>query len=121
MTAQLIPYLAVRDARAAIAWYGDMELAPHLAAFVRAGSVDAVVQWGEPIPFDTASDRKQATAAAEAAVRSAVQEAARLGGEILRPVAKGRSAPSSAASPAPSAVPLAVPLEPAKVYDSAVR
>ena len=48
-----------RRERPAIAWYGDMELAPHLAAFVRAGSVDAVVQWGEPIPFDTASDRKQ--------------------------------------------------------------
>jgi lyso-ornithine lipid O-acyltransferase len=106
-----------RRERPAIAWYGDMELAPHLAAFVRAGSVDAVVQWGEPIPFDTASDRKRATAAAEAAVRSAVEEAARLGGEALRPLPKGLSAPSSAPLPAP----LAVSLEPAKVYDSAVR
>lgn len=106
-----------RRERPAIAWYGDMELAPHLAAFVRAGSVDAVVQWGEAIPFDTTSDRKRATAAAEAAVRSAVQEAARLGGDVLRPVPKGLSAPSSAPLPAP----LAVSLEPAKVYDSAVR
>jgi lyso-ornithine lipid O-acyltransferase len=99
-----------RRERPAIAWYGDMELAPHLAAFVRAGSVDAVVQWGEPIPFDTASDRKRATAAAEAAVRSAVEEAARLGGEVLRPLPKGLSAPSSA----PCRLPWLFPWSPQK-------
>jgi 1-acyl-sn-glycerol-3-phosphate acyltransferase len=64
-----------RRERPSIAWYGDMDLAPHLAAFLREGPIDAIVHWGEPIPFDAASDRKQATAKAEAAVRKAVYEA----------------------------------------------
>jgi 1-acyl-sn-glycerol-3-phosphate acyltransferase len=58
-----------RRERPAIAWYGDMELAPHLGLFVREGPLDAVVTWGEPIPFE--GDRKRATAQAEAAVRAA--------------------------------------------------
>jgi 1-acyl-sn-glycerol-3-phosphate acyltransferase len=60
-----------RRERPAIAWYGDMELAPHLSLFVREGPLDAVVAWGDPIRFD--GDRKRATAAAEAAVRAAVK------------------------------------------------
>jgi 1-acyl-sn-glycerol-3-phosphate acyltransferase len=66
-----------RRERPAIAWYGDMELAPHLGLFLREGPLDAVVTWGEPIRFDAASDRKRATAAAEAAVRRAILEPAR--------------------------------------------
>jgi 1-acyl-sn-glycerol-3-phosphate acyltransferase len=94
-----------RRERPAIAWYGDMDLVPHLSAFVREGSIDAVVHWGEPISFDAASDRKRATADAEAAVRTAVQRAARLGVDVLRPLPDG----------------LPVPLSPTKVYESAVR
>jgi lyso-ornithine lipid O-acyltransferase len=66
-----------RRERPGIAWYGEMDLAPHLAAFVREGPLDAVVQWGEPIPFDAAADRKRATVQAEAAVRQAVRRALR--------------------------------------------
>ena len=58
-----------------IAWYGDMDLAPHLAAWLRRSRVDVVVTWGEPIPFDAAGDRKRATAQAEVAVRTAVAAA----------------------------------------------
>lgn len=65
-----------RRERPEIAWYGDMALSPHLALFVREGPLDAVVTWGEPIPFDAAADRKRATAQAEMAVRSAVRSAA---------------------------------------------
>jgi hypothetical protein len=54
-----------RRERPAIAWYGDMDLAPHLAAFVREGPLDVEVTWGEPILFDAATDRKRATAEAE--------------------------------------------------------
>jgi 1-acyl-sn-glycerol-3-phosphate acyltransferase len=64
-----------RRERPAIAWYGDMELGPHLAAFVREGPLDALVVWGEPIPFEAISDRKQATAEAETAVRHAIRKA----------------------------------------------
>jgi 1-acyl-sn-glycerol-3-phosphate acyltransferase len=60
-----------RRERPEISWYGDMELAPHLAGFLRGGPFDARVTWGEPIPFDTATDRKRATAESEAAVRRA--------------------------------------------------
>lgn len=65
----------VRSERAEIAWYGDMELAPHLAAFAKGGPIDVHVVWGTPILFDAESDRKVATAAAEAEVRRAIQGA----------------------------------------------
>ena len=64
-----------RRERPEIAWYGDMDLAPHLALFVRGGPLDVVVTWGEPIAFDGSTDRKEATALAEAAVRAALREA----------------------------------------------
>jgi lyso-ornithine lipid O-acyltransferase len=66
-----------RRERPALAWYGDMDLAPHLAALLREGSIDVVVRWCEPIPFDAKSDRKRATAAAETAVRVAIRDALR--------------------------------------------
>jgi 1-acyl-sn-glycerol-3-phosphate acyltransferase len=75
-----------RRERPSIAWYGDMDLAPHLAAFAREGPLDAVVHWGEPIPFDAASDRKRATAAAEAAVRDAVYAALRAATDASAPL-----------------------------------
>lgn len=59
-----------RRDRPFLAWYGDMELAPHLSAFVEGGAVDIEITWGEPIPFN--GNRKEATALAEAAVREAV-------------------------------------------------
>jgi lyso-ornithine lipid O-acyltransferase len=63
-----------RRERPAIAWYGDMDLVPHLGLFVREGPLDAVVVWGEPIRFT--GNRKRATAEAEAAVRRMFREAA---------------------------------------------
>jgi 1-acyl-sn-glycerol-3-phosphate acyltransferase len=63
-----------RRERPAIAWYGDMDLVPHLALFVREGPLDAVVIWGDPIRFE--GNRKRATAAAEATVRRMVRERA---------------------------------------------
>jgi 1-acyl-sn-glycerol-3-phosphate acyltransferase len=66
-----------RRERPALAWYGDMDLAPHLAALLREGSIDVVVRWCEPIPFDAKSDRKRATAEAETAVRVAIGDALR--------------------------------------------
>jgi lyso-ornithine lipid O-acyltransferase len=62
-----------RSERAEIAWYGDMELAPHLAAFVQGGPIDVHVVWGAPIAFEANTDRKVATAAAEAEVRAALR------------------------------------------------
>lgn len=56
-----------------IAWYGDMELGPHVAEFVRRGPLDVVAVWGEPILLDARGDRKRATATAEATVRAAIR------------------------------------------------
>lgn len=61
-----------RAGRPAAAWFGDMELGPHLMAVLRGGPFDVGVVWGEPIPFDAASDRKAATAKAETTVRGDV-------------------------------------------------
>jgi 1-acyl-sn-glycerol-3-phosphate acyltransferase len=58
-----------RRTRADIAWYGDMELTPHLAGVVTRGPIDVVIAFNDPIPFDGATDRKQVTRQAEARVR----------------------------------------------------
>jgi lyso-ornithine lipid O-acyltransferase len=63
-----------RAERPDVAWYGDMELAPHLATFLREGPIDVHVVWGAPIAFEAGTDRKRATAQAEAAVRGALRE-----------------------------------------------
>jgi 1-acyl-sn-glycerol-3-phosphate acyltransferase len=62
-----------RRERPSIAWYGDMDLAPHLGLFVQGHPLDVVVTWGEPIPFN--GNRKEATARAEAEVRRALKAA----------------------------------------------
>jgi 1-acyl-sn-glycerol-3-phosphate acyltransferase len=61
-----------RRERPFIAWYGDMDLTPHLKLFVQGRPLDVVVTWGEPIPFN--GSRKAAAAAAEAAVRKALKQ-----------------------------------------------
>lgn len=92
-----------RRERPAIAWYGDMELMPHLAALLRGGPIDVVATWGEPIPFDARTDRKRATALAETAVREA------LGAEApSRSSAGARAAGTTARPPEPAAASIPV-------------
>jgi 1-acyl-sn-glycerol-3-phosphate acyltransferase len=67
-----------RQFRSLAAWYGDMDLLPHLRAILREGIIDVDVIWGAPIAFDPKSDRKIVAAAAEKAVR-AMSAAARRG------------------------------------------
>lgn len=66
-----------RGERAAIAWYGDMDLAPHLMEVLRGSPYDVVVTFSEPIAFDPGTDRKRATREAETAVREAMRAALR--------------------------------------------
>lgn len=84
---------ATRIERAEIAWFGDTELAPHLAAFLQGGPVDVHVVWGAPIAFEATTDRKAATAAAEAEVRRALQN--------LR-TGRGGDGPGADAQPEPA-------------------
>jgi 1-acyl-sn-glycerol-3-phosphate acyltransferase len=58
-----------RDVRPLFAWYGDMELVPHLWEAVKAGPFEAVVEFHAPLSVDSAGGRKQLASAAEAAVR----------------------------------------------------
>ena len=58
-----------RQHRPLIAWYGDFELVPHLAAVLRQGSIDVTLTWGAPMEVDGNSDRKTTTRALENEVR----------------------------------------------------
>ncbi|CAH1662637.1 Lyso-ornithine lipid O-acyltransferase [Hyphomicrobiales bacterium] len=64
-----------RVERAALAWYGDTDLWPHLKLVLECGAIDAELVWGEPIVMGRAMSRKEATRRAEAAVRAARREA----------------------------------------------
>jgi 1-acyl-sn-glycerol-3-phosphate acyltransferase len=71
-----VAYVAVhgvpmgREMRPLFAWYGDMELVPHLWEAVKAGPIDVVVEFHPPLSFDAFGDRKTLAAAAEAIVRN---------------------------------------------------
>lgn len=57
-----------REHRPLFAWYGDMEMVPHLWEALLAGPLDVVVQFHEPFSLDR-MDRKALAAKAEAIVR----------------------------------------------------
>jgi lyso-ornithine lipid O-acyltransferase len=58
-----------RQHRPLAAWYGGLDLFPHLRRVVRAGAIDAVVSFGEPMAFDAGSDRKAFARTLEGEVR----------------------------------------------------
>lgn len=58
-----------RENRPLFAWYGDMELVPHLWDAVKAGPIDVVVEFHAPMSLDTVGDRKALAAEAEIVVR----------------------------------------------------
>src|SRR5437764_2632938 len=58
-----------RDMRPLIAWYGDMDLVPHLWEALKAGPIDAVIEFHEPLSIDAEKNRKTLAVAAEARVR----------------------------------------------------
>ena len=58
-----------RDMRPLIAWYGDMDLIPHLWEALKAGPIEAVVEFHEPLSLDAEVSRKALAGVAEACVR----------------------------------------------------
>jgi 1-acyl-sn-glycerol-3-phosphate acyltransferase len=58
-----------RENRPLFAWYGDMELVPHLWESLKAGPLDVVVEFHPPLSLD-AMDRKELAKAAETLVRA---------------------------------------------------
>jgi 1-acyl-sn-glycerol-3-phosphate acyltransferase len=63
--------------RPLVAWYGDMDLAPHLVRLASLGAIDVTVAFGEPMRLDADTDRKALAAACHAAVRRMIREARR--------------------------------------------
>lgn len=53
-----------------VAWYGDLDLIPHLARICAAGAIDVTVTWGAAISYDMNADRKDIARVAEQAVRT---------------------------------------------------
>lgn len=58
-----------REFRPLFAWYGDMELVPHLWEAVKTGPIDVVVEFHSPLSVDSKGDRKALAIAAENIVR----------------------------------------------------
>ena len=63
-----------RRTRPLIAWYGDMDLAPHLWRLLKEGAVDVEVIWGEPVAVAPGTDRKTLARGLEETVRKAVTD-----------------------------------------------
>jgi 1-acyl-sn-glycerol-3-phosphate acyltransferase len=63
-----------RESRPLFAWYGDMEMVPHLWEALLAGPLDVVVQFHPPLSLD-GMDRKTLAARAEEIVRNGQSEA----------------------------------------------
>jgi 1-acyl-sn-glycerol-3-phosphate acyltransferase len=66
-----------RQHRRIVAWYGDFTIFPHLAGVLRRGGVDVTVTWGEPVPYDETSDRKDVARSLERRVRRLTSQALR--------------------------------------------
>ncbi|HEY5238761.1 MAG TPA: lysophospholipid acyltransferase family protein [Rhizomicrobium sp.] len=76
-----------RENRPMFAWYGDMELVPHLWEALRMGPVDVVIEFHAPMTAEGAGGRKALAAAAETIVRKG--QARALAGEPKhKPVAE---------------------------------
>ena len=58
-----------RGLRERVAWYGDVELVPHLLSVLASGAVDVTVSWGEATAYDMSADRKAIARGAEQSVR----------------------------------------------------
>jgi 1-acyl-sn-glycerol-3-phosphate acyltransferase len=64
-----------REFRPFVAWYGDMDLAPHLWEFFCLGPVDVMVHYHPPMTVDQFKGRKELSAECERLVREGVSHA----------------------------------------------
>jgi 1-acyl-sn-glycerol-3-phosphate acyltransferase len=60
-----------RENRPLYAWYGDMELVPHLWEALQTGPIDVIVEFHKPMNVDELGGRKQLAAKAEGVIRRA--------------------------------------------------
>jgi len=64
-----------RENRPFFAWYGDMELVPHLWEALQAGPIDVTVEFHPPYTIDEAGGRKRLAIRCETAVRAGLVRA----------------------------------------------
>lgn len=89
-----------RENRPLFAWYGDMELVPHLWEALLTGPIDVIVEFHPPMNVDEVGGRKALAARAEAVIRRA-QTRALAGFTGPTPAeAAPQAAPSAALAPA---------------------
>ncbi|TMJ51033.1 MAG: 1-acyl-sn-glycerol-3-phosphate acyltransferase [Alphaproteobacteria bacterium] len=55
--------------RPLVAWYGGMDLMPHLIRVLGQGAFDVVLTWGEPVAYEAQTDRKAVAKSLECTVR----------------------------------------------------
>ncbi len=93
-----------RENRPLFAWYGDMELLPHLWEALRAGPIDVVVKFHPALTVDTAGGRKRLAAMAQAQVQAGLvhalhggpARATSLGGALLQGLDKDNAGAENA-------------------------
>jgi 1-acyl-sn-glycerol-3-phosphate acyltransferase len=66
-----------RALRDKVAWYGDVDLVPHLLGVFASGAVDVTVSWGAPVSYGMDANRKEIAREAENAVRRMTARALR--------------------------------------------
>lgn len=64
-----------RENRPLFAWYGDMDLLPHIWEALKAGPLDVIVEFHPPLTVSPTCGRKQIAALAEAVVRDGQRRA----------------------------------------------
>jgi 1-acyl-sn-glycerol-3-phosphate acyltransferase len=79
-----------RENRPLFAWYGDMDLIPHLWEAVTAGPIDVIVEFHPPMTVDSAGGRKALAVKAEQIVRRG--QARALAGLASEPLAQPEEA-----------------------------
>jgi lyso-ornithine lipid O-acyltransferase len=77
-----------------VAWYGDVELIPHLFQVLASGAVDVTVSWGEAVAYGIAADRKAIARTSETSVR-------RMTTAALRAAPRPRTAVAPSEQPLP--------------------
>jgi 1-acyl-sn-glycerol-3-phosphate acyltransferase len=87
-----------RENRPLFAWYGDMELVPHLWEALLTGPIDVVVEFHEPMDVDQVGGRKALAVKTEAIVRR---------GQVRKLAGLAGPTPETAAIPAPAGAVLA--------------
>lgn len=96
-----------RYGRPLTAWTGDLDLLPHLLAFLRVGAVDVEIRFGEPLLFAAGTRRKAVAREAESRVRAMFSQS----------LSGGVPAPSGAAGEPARRSALARPRPPHDIQD----